>query len=75
MSKKHLVISKVDALSEMVRAFNDEDFTKSQSIGTMVAQSLQNEYKDGSYLSEIDVNKRTRELFSSDKLRHIIAHS
>lgn len=56
-------VSKVDALAEMVRAFDQNDSKRSNKISNVIQRNINNETIEKKYKEFIEVNKIEKQLF------------
>lgn len=58
-----IVVSKVDALVEMVKAYDNQNIKKSNKIGNMLSKSIQKDKKENVYNKYINLDRYSKELF------------
>lgn len=58
-----VVVSKVDALVEMVRANDNQEIKRANKIGQVFRKSIQNDAKENAYNTYISLDKESKQLF------------
>lgn len=58
-----VVVSKADALVEMVRAYDNQEVKRSNKIGQVLSKSIQKDNKENIYNEYIGLNKKSKQLF------------
>ena len=60
-----IVVSKADALVEMVKAYDNQQIKKANKIGQMLCKSIQNDNRENIYTSYIGLDRETKQFFST----------
>lgn len=58
-----VMVSKVDALVEMVRAYENDQIKRSNCIGKVLSNSIQKDNRKNEYSCYIDLDKSTKQYF------------
>lgn len=61
-----MVVSKADALVEMVKAHESQEIKKANKIGQILCKSMQKDSKKNMYNAYIDLDRETKQLFPID---------
>lgn len=61
-----VVVSKADALVEMVKAHESQEIKKANKIGQILCNSIQKDSKKNMYNAYIDLDRETKQLFPID---------
>ena len=61
-----VVVSKVDALVEMVRAYDNQEIKRANKIGRVLRKSIQKDAKENVYNAYISLDKESKQLFPTE---------
>lgn len=61
-----MVVSKADALVEMVKAHESQEIKKANKIGQILRKSMQKDSQKNMYNAYIDLDRETKQLFPID---------
>ena len=61
-----IVVSKVDALLEMVKAYDNNQVKRSNCIGRILSNSIQKDNQNNMYSCYIDLDRSTKQYFPKE---------
>ena len=61
-----IVVSKVDALVEMVRAYDNQEFKRANKIGQILKKSIQKDTKENIYNAYISLDRESKQFFPTE---------